>query len=306
MEDGKSSLALLLRRGRTLGAVLVGVGAVLACVGLRSTAPPVFPTSIVPGGVVVLVLGLIGAAVCGATLWWSLLVLVGARRRWSTVVLAWCGGTPAKYLPGKVGSVVARAALLGEPHAIHGATATAEVLLTLAVGGLIALVIPLEWTSISTPTAAVAVGALSVGIVWFARRRLGPVPPASAGVGPWVAAAASVAAGWLGQGLALGGAMVAVGGRVSSDALVLWSGIAGAGAIAGVISPTPAGLGPRDAVLGLLVVALLDDDVGRVAAAVFSWRVASVAVELALAAGAGLAIRWRAVPVTDAGHEARP
>jgi len=284
------SLATLQRHGRTLGAVLVGVGAVVACIGVWSGDRPASQVSFVPQGGVLLGLCLVVAALCGATLWWALLALVGTRHPWPRVALAWCGGTPAKYLPGKVGSVVARAALLGEPHALHAATATAEVLLTLAVGGMVALAVPLALTGTSTVVAAVAIGALSVALVWVARRRLGATA-SPVGVMPFVTALAALAGGWLAQGLALGGAVVAVGGPLSSGDVLVWSGIAGAAAIAGVVSPMPAGLGPRDALLGVLVVELLDENVGRAAFAVFAWRLASVAVELALAAGAALASR---------------
>jgi len=296
------SLATLQRHGRTVGGILVAVGAVVACVGVWSSGRPASQFSFVPGGVVLLGLGLVVAAACGATLWWSLLALVGPRRPWSTVARAWCGGTPAKYLPGKVGSVVARAALLGEPHALHAATATAEVLLTLAVGGLVALAIPLERTGTSTVAAAVVIGALSVVLVWFARRRL-VTTSSELDVMPFVVAVAALAGGWVAQGMALGGAIVAVGGPLSSADMTVWCGIAGAAAIAGVLSPMPAGLGPRDALLGVLVVELLHEDVGRAAFAVFVWRLASVTVELALAAGAALASRWLARRAAPRGDE---
>ena len=86
------------RHGRMVGAVLVGVGALVAGASVWTGGRPALTVSFVPG-VVALALGLVVTAVCGATLWWALLALVGAKHPWSTVALAWCGGTPAKYLP---------------------------------------------------------------------------------------------------------------------------------------------------------------------------------------------------------------
>jgi uncharacterized membrane protein YbhN (UPF0104 family) len=288
-------------RAARLGVVLVVGGGLLGAIGAVAVGHPLQSWNPTPAGLLVVTGGLAVAASGGAALWWALLTLAGARRDVASVVLAWCSGTPAKYLPGKVGSVIARVALLddGADRALLAATATAEVLLTLAVGAGIAVGVSVG-AQATSHVVALAVGLWSVGLVLFARRRLAPAAMPPVGLLPWFVAVIAPACGWLGHGVALAGALVAVGGEGRAADVPILCGVAGAAGLAGVLGPTPAGIGTRDAVLAMLLIEFVDDDAARVAAAVLLWRIASVVVELAVAAGTTVIAHRRRLPTTEA------
>jgi uncharacterized membrane protein YbhN (UPF0104 family) len=268
-------------RGRAV-VVLLWVGAAAAAGALVEPRPSA-PAHLVAAILFATVAPLSSALVWGALLRATLDPPFSHDVR--AVLGAFLLGSVVKYAPGKVGSLVARGALLA--GAVKDATprngvaaasvAGGEAIWTLAVAGAISSVV----ASAHAPRPALAVGlgalaavAVVVGAV-IARRRLAArttLPAAQL----FIIAAAPII-GWLAQGAALWCVANALG---APHPYQLCVGAAAAAVVAGVVSPTPAGVGAREVVVVAALSAAGDE---APAAMAVWWRAVSVVADVGLA-----------------------
>jgi hypothetical protein len=257
------------------------------------------------------------AADLAAAMGFGLLYLLCAAAAWRTIVADLGGALPAasaarifflgqigKYLPGGIWSFAAVAELgrdAGLPRSRTVATLAVALLVSLATGALLALLLlPIAggsvfarywWVAPAAPLALLALCPAVLGRLFaMARIELGREPS----LGGMAAASAWSLAGWMMAGLQIWLLLGAVGAPLGWATLALTTaGYALAWVVGFLVMVAPAGLGPREAVLTLVLAAIVAP--GEALLVALLARLLGTAADLA-AAGAVLLAPRRTAP----------
>jgi uncharacterized membrane protein YbhN (UPF0104 family) len=225
-------------------------------------------------------------------------------------------GQLGKYLPGKVWPIVTQARL-GKAYQVPGRSSAAAVLLTMAITlgtGLLLTAVTLPvlggraldqywWVLLVLPLAAVALWppvlnrALGYAMK-LARREPMPRPLTLGGIGRSVGWAVAT---WLCYGVHLWALLLDLGGSGGDLLLRSIGAFAGSWAIGFLLSVAPAGLGPREAALTVLLGATVSEPAALVAVVVS--RLLMTVADLVWPAVAVLAERRRQRRAGDAAEE---